>query len=142
MQEVTMGALERWGSRTLFPDLAEFFESPLSMLRTAESAIRIEDYVDDGKYVIRAELPGVDPERDVEITVSGGVLRLHAERHEEQKEANRSEFRYGSLSRSLTLPEGVEAEDIRATYDKGILTVTVPMPEETKKGAKRIPVEA
>ncbi|SDK40749.1 Molecular chaperone IbpA, HSP20 family [Nonomuraea maritima] len=137
-----MGALERWGSRTLFPDLAEFFESPLSMLRTAESAIRIEDYVDDGKYVIRAELPGVDPERDVEITVSGGVLRLHAERHEEQKEANRSEFRYGSLSRSLTLPEGVEAEDIRATYDKGILTVTVPMPEETKKGAKRIPVEA
>lgn len=137
-----MGALERWGSRTLFPDLAEFFESPLSMLRTAESAIRIEDYVDDGKYVIRAELPGVDPERDVEITVSGGVLRLHAERHEEQKEANRSEFRYGSLSRSLSLPEGVEAEDIKANYDKGILTVTVPIPEKTEKEAKRIPVEA
>lgn len=137
-----MGALERWGSRTLFPDLTDFFESPLSMLRTAENAIRIEDYVDDGNYVIRAELPGVDPERDVEITVAGGLLRLHAERHEEHEEAHRSEFRYGSLSRSLTLPEGVDAEDIKATYDKGILTVTVPMPEETKQEAKRVPVEA
>ncbi|MEV1168460.1 Hsp20/alpha crystallin family protein [Nonomuraea sp. NPDC049784] len=136
-----MGALERWGSRTLFPDLFELLESPWGMLRTAEGTIRIEDYIDNGKYVIRAELPGMDPEKDVEITVSGGVLCLHAERHEERKEAHHSEFRYGSLSRSLTLPEGVTADDIKATYDKGILTITVPMPESAKKEAKRIAIE-
>ncbi|MEQ4725910.1 MULTISPECIES: Hsp20/alpha crystallin family protein [unclassified Nonomuraea] len=136
-----MGALERWGSRTLLPDLFELLESPWGMLRTPEGAIRIEDYIDNSNYVIRAELPGMDPDKDVEIIVSGGMLRLHAERREERKEAHRSEFRYGSLSRSLALPEGVEADDVKATYDKGILTITVPMPEAGKKEAKRIAIE-
>ncbi|MCF6474873.1 Hsp20/alpha crystallin family protein [Nonomuraea sp. MG754425] len=136
-----MGALERRRPHTVFPELLELLESPWGAFRTGEGAIRVEDYIDDGNYVIRAELPGMDPDKDVEITVSGGMLRLHAERREEHKEAHRSEFHYGSLSRLLTLPEGVAADDVKAAYDKGILTITVPMPKAAEKKARRITIE-
>ncbi|MDF5756293.1 Hsp20/alpha crystallin family protein [Spongiactinospora sp. TRM90649] len=135
-----MGTLERQGTtHALFPELFEWLQAPWGVARTGEAAIRVEDYVDDGDYVVRAELPGLDPDKDVEITVSGGVLQLHAERREERKQEHHSEFRYGSLSRSLTLPRGVKADDVKATYDKGILTVTVPMPREQE--TQRISIE-
>ena len=57
------------------------------------------------------------------------MLTIHAERREEHKEPRRSEFRYGSLTRSVTLPERADTEHITARYDKGILQVTVPVPK-------------
>jgi HSP20 family molecular chaperone IbpA len=103
--------------------------------------LRIEQQMVDDSMVIRAEIPGIDPDKDVEITVTGNVLRIHAERHVEHKEAHRSEFRYGSYSRSLTLPDEVKPEDIKASYDNGILTITVALPK-TKREVHRIPVRA
>ncbi|HEX6472332.1 MAG TPA: Hsp20/alpha crystallin family protein [Streptosporangiaceae bacterium] len=136
-----MSALER-RDRGLLPELLDWLESPFSVLRPSTGqAIRVEDYVTDDAYVIRAELPGIDPDKDVEITVTGNILRIHAERHEEQKEGRRSEFRYGSFTRSLTLPEGVEAADVKADYSKGILEIIVPVPE-TKREVHRIQVNA
>ncbi len=113
------------------PDLADWFEGfPFGMpFGTEARFIRIEETEEDGSYVVRAELPGIDPDRDVEITVDRGVLTIRAERSEEKKEKQRSEFRYGSFSRSITLPEGVRDEDISAVYDKGILTVRAPLGE-------------
>jgi HSP20 family protein len=96
-------------------------------------AMRMEEFVDGDTYVVRAELPGVDPEKDVEITVDDGLLTISAERHEERTEGEegmagyRSEFRYGSYRRSLTLPVGVTADDVAATYADGILEVRVPI---------------
>ncbi|SFP32610.1 MULTISPECIES: Hsp20/alpha crystallin family protein [Actinomadura] len=87
--------------------------------------------------MIRAELPGIDPDRDVEITVAGGVLRIHAVRHEEKKDVHRSEFHHGSF----TLPADTKVDDIKASYDKGILTVRVPMPKAARAEAKRIAIE-
>ncbi|XRQ09839.1 Hsp20/alpha crystallin family protein [Actinomadura welshii] len=137
-----MSALQRRETRGIFPELFDWIESPFTMLRAgAAQTMRVEDYVDDGDHVIRAELPGIDPDKDVEITVTQGVLRIHAERHEEKKEAQRSEFHYGSFTRSFTLPADTETNDIRASYDKGILTVRVPVPKATKAEAKRITVE-
>ena len=70
--------------------------------------IRIEDFVEDGIYVLRAEMPGIDPDKDVEIHVSDHTLRLRAERRQEttvdKKGHYRSEFRYGSFTRSVPLP--------------------------------------
>lgn len=103
-------------------------------------AIRVEDCIDDGTYIVRAELPDIDPDKDIEVTITGDVLRIHAERQSEQKEGRRTEFRYGSFTRSIALPRGTSAKDVKATYDKGILTITIPTPE-AKQEAHRIAVE-
>lgn len=126
---------------SLWPDFWDLLESPLSALRPLTGqTIRVEDGIRDDRYVIRAELPGIDPEKDVDITVESGILTIRAERREERKEARRSEFRYGSLLRSLTLPTGVDEHDVKATYDKGILEVSFAMPR-AKKEARRVPIE-
>lgn len=113
------------------PDLADWFEGfPFAGPLSSEGRfIRIEESEEEGAYLVRAELPGIDVDRDVEITLDRGVLTISAQRAEEKKEKQRSEFRYGSFSRSITLPEGAREEDISATYDKGILTVKVPLAE-------------
>jgi HSP20 family protein len=90
---------------------------------------------------LRAELPGLDPGEDIDITVDAGVLSIRAERREEHKEERRSEFRYGSLSRSVTLPVGADLEHITASYDQGILEVSVPVGAEVKPKGRRIAIE-
>jgi len=138
-----MTHLEHREPRTLFPELLDWLESPITAARPGLApAIRVEDFVEDGEYVVRAELPGLDPAKDIEVTVSGDVLNIKAERHEERKETHRSEFRYGALSRSLTLPSEVDPDKINATYEKGILTVRVPLPESVTRETKKIAVQA
>jgi HSP20 family protein len=77
--------------------------------REAEDLIRVEEYREDGTLVIHADLPGIDPDKDVQLTVSDGILHIEAERREEEKREEkgyvRQELRYGSLSRSLPLPK-------------------------------------
>lgn len=124
------------------PDVAEWFEGFPFGLPFAQEAhvIRIEESQDSSTYTLRAELPGVDPDKEVEITLDRtGILTIHAERTEEEKDKEHSEFRYGSFTRSITLPEGIKEEDISASYDKGILTVTAPLGERTTT-ARRIEV--
>ncbi len=104
-------------------------------------AIRLEDEMEDGHYVVRAELPGIDPAKDVDITVRDGRLTIKAERSEKKESKGRSEFSYGSFVRSATLPAGANEEDIKATYDKGILTVSVAV-AEPKTAEKRIEIQS
>lgn len=86
-------------------------------------------------YVLRVDLPGLS-EADVSIEVEDGVLTIAGERratHEDrQAGAFRLERAFGSFSRSLTLPDGVDAEAIRAGFDKGVLEVRVPKPEQRR----------
>ncbi len=124
----------------LFGDLGEWLENEFPFVRSGMFGFRIEDYLSDGEYVVRAELPGLEPERDVSVTVDHGVLQIHAERREETKERHRSEFRYGSMHRTVRLPDGADETKIKATYDKGILQVSVPVHEVTQ-GARRVPIE-
>jgi HSP20 family protein len=106
--------------------------------------LRVEEFVDEGALVVRAELPGIDPDKDVEITVSDGVLTIRAERQErtetKEKESYRSEFRYGSFSRTVALPAGASEADVTATYNDGVLEVRVPLGEVPAPEAKKIPV--
>ena len=89
----------------------------------------------DEHFVLRADLPGVS-EGDVKIELDDNVLTISGERkaaHEERKEGfYRVERAYGSFSRTLTLPEGVDAEGISANFDRGVLEVRVPKPEQRK----------
>lgn len=112
------------------PELTRFFGG----MRPFEDRIRVEEEVVGDQLVIRAELPGVDPDKDVEIAVEDDMLTLRAERRKEEKTQTdggfRSEFRYGSFSRTLALPKGSSAKDVTATYRDGILEVKVPVPKD------------
>ncbi|HEU0042734.1 MAG TPA: Hsp20/alpha crystallin family protein, partial [Jiangellaceae bacterium] len=77
--------------------------------------------------VLRAELPGIDPARDVEIEIGDGRLTISGERREEHKEKTRREFHYGSFSRTVSLPAGAHEEDVTASYTDGVLEVRVPI---------------
>jgi HSP20 family protein len=99
----------------------------------------------DDHYVLRADLPGVS-EGDVKIEVDDNVLTVSGERkssHEETKQGYyRVERSYGHFSRTLTLPEGVDADSINATFDRGVLEVKVPKPEQRKPRKVEISVGA
>ena len=106
---------------------------------------RVEEYRDGNTVVIRVELPGIDPEEDVELTVVDEQLHLRAQRREQaehrDRSSYRSEFRYGSFSRTLLLPAGCRDEDISAAYRDGVLEVRVPVAEHVERPAtKKIPV--
>jgi HSP20 family protein len=110
-----------------------------------EEIIRVDEYRDDDVQVIRAELPGIDPDKDVELTVAGGMLRINAERRtEEQTEEKgviRREMRYGSFTRSLPLAEGATDADIDASYKNGVLEIRVPVAQPVARPEpKMIPV--
>lgn len=135
-----MGVPVRRESRSMVPDLFDLLEAPFAALRPmAGPQMRFEDYVKDGRYILRAELPGIDP-KDVEITVANGILTIHAERRQEEREGQRTEFRYGSFTRSCALPPDADENDVRATYDKGILEISVRLAEKEER-TKRIPIE-
>lgn len=105
--------------------------------------MRVEEFVEGDALVVRAELPGLDPDKDVELTVSQGALHVRAERQEKSeqktKEGYRSEFHYGSYSRSIPLPAGTKDEDVKASYRDGILEVRVPL-GETKTPSTKVPI--
>ncbi len=110
-----------------------------------EGLIRVDEYREGDTDVIRAELPGIDPEKDVELTVGDGMLRISAERRVEEKTEDlgyvRHELRYGSMSRTLPLPEGVSESDVSATYKDGILEVRVKVPERAATAPKKIAIK-
>ena len=91
---------------------------------------------DNGNLVIRADVPGIKAE-EVKIEVEDDILTVSGE-HEEKKETKdkhflRRERRYGSFSRSMALPAGVDAKKIKAKTHDGVVEVTVPMPKEPEK---------
>lgn len=108
-----------------------------------EDLLRVEEFVDGDTAVVRAELPGVDPDKDIEITVTDHRLRIRGERRQETKtesaDGYRSEFRYGSFVRTVALPVGATDKDVKATYADGVLEVRVPIDKATAD-AKKIPV--
>jgi HSP20 family protein len=112
----TYGGLSRWpGGQQRAQQLTEW-------------APAVDVLQRDGDLVVRAELPGVRPE-DVDITLENRVLTIRGERREEQDEQRGGyyvrERRHGSFQRSMTLPEGVDEDRVRARYDNGVLEVTI-----------------
>src|SRR5258708_7223117 len=113
-----MAKLARRQAPAIFPDLLDWLESPLTALMpfAAGQTFRVEEYIEDNRHVIRAELPGLDPDQDIEVTVDDRTLMIHAERREEEKKKkkkpHRSEFRYGSPTRPVRLPPKAEPTDL------------------------------
>jgi HSP20 family protein len=87
----------------------------------------IEDFLEDDRYVLRADLPGVDPETDVRVTITGDLLTISGRRRAAKHDRTYREVVYGSFGRTLRLPAGCRVDEARARYDAGVLQVTVPI---------------
>jgi len=112
-----------------FPVGREFFADwPQLSARPA-----IDTRVEEWKFIVHADLPGIDP-KDVDIKVVGDVLTIKGSREEksETKKTDylRREIRYGFFERSIPLPDGIKAEDLKAIYRDGVLELSAPMPKE------------
>jgi HSP20 family protein len=99
---------------------------------------RIETYRKDNEYVVRLDLPGVDP-KDVQIHAEGNVLSISGERKTEEKGQDYQETSYGKFERAVTLPQGVETDKISARCEHGVLEIRVPVP--TQLAGRKIPIE-
>jgi HSP20 family protein len=132
-------------TRSLFPEFSDLFAGfpALTGLRPVfdTRVMRLEDEIKDGRYVVRAEMPGVDPAKDIEVTVRDGQLTIKAERSEKKDFDGRSEFSYGSFVRTVSLPAGADEDNIEASYDKGILTVSVAI-TAAKPAERRVQVQS
>ena len=137
-------ALTRWEPFTELAEMRSRFDRAFDDMvggheRTWTPTIDVER--DSGNLVVRANVPGFKPE-DVRIEIEDDVLTLHGE-HEEQKDEEgkhfvRRERHYGSFSRSMSLPTGVDAKNVNAVTHDGVLEVTIPLPKETAKKAVTI----
>lgn len=99
---------------------------------------RMDFAEEENEYVIRAELPGFEPE-DFDVSVNGNMLTIKAEHRDEGGKKNGGYRRYGSFYESLTLPDGVMCEEIDARYHSGILEIQLPKSEDFQ--SKRIEVK-
>ncbi len=130
--------------RSWLAELSDAFPSwsDLRSSLTGAHLIRLEEEIQDGHYLVRAELPGIDPAKDVDITVCDNQLTIKAERSEKKESNGRSEFSYGSFLRAIQLPSGADSDNVKATYDKGILTVDVALPKGSAPEVKRVAVKS
>ena len=133
-----MSNLLRWSASDIADPVRRFLGGETG------SWLRVEEYRDGGSMVVKAEVPGINPEKDVDITLSGDELQIQV-RHEEKSEHKdkrgyRSEFRYGTFSRTVKLPTAVTEQDVNASYTDGVLEVRIPMPEQSEKQSRKIPI--
>jgi HSP20 family protein len=106
--------------------------------------IKVEEFVDGEQLVVKAEIPGVDPDRDIDVSIDNGVLTIAAERRESSREkldkGFHSEFRYGSFVRQVRLPAGTSPEVVSATYKDGVLEIRMPKPS-AEAASRRIQIQ-
>jgi HSP20 family protein len=146
-----MNALTQWDPfreiQTFRDVMDRFMEEPWSntprqwMQRTEGFSLALDVVEDDAHYIVKASMPGVDPEQ-VEITLTDNVLTIRGETKSEQdvdeKTYHVRERRFGSFMRSVTLPMPVDADKVEATHENGVLTLRLPKTEAVKP--KRIAV--
>jgi HSP20 family protein len=123
-------SLSPWESLTRFPAAFE----PRIDIRETDTAVKV-----------LAELPGLN-EKDIELTVTQGMLSIRGEKKEERDRGDRRrhwhEVTYGAFHRWVRLPSSVDTAKAEAVYKKGVLTVTLPKPAEAQKRRRLIPVRA
>lgn len=132
-------ASPRLSALTPWSDVGDFFRPTTAALW----APPLEVFERGNTMVVRAELPGVSKE-DVNVEVEDGALTISGERRHEQEESREgyyhSERRYGAFSRSIPLPEGVDANQVEAKFRDGVLEITVPKPEGESARRRRVEI--
>jgi HSP20 family protein len=128
-------------SRHSIFDVEPFWQRQLA---TWSAAPAVDFAEKDSAFEVTAELPGMD-EKNIEVKLVNGNLIIKGEKKEEKEEKKKdyhvSERHFGSFERSFTLPEGVDTDKIGASFNKGVLTVTLPKKPEAIKPEKKIEVK-
>jgi len=97
----------------------------------------------DKEYHVTAELPGMD-EKDIELTLNRDALVIRGEKKQETEDKGKGYYRmersYGTFHRSIPLPQEIDAEQVNASFNKGVLTITLPKLPEIQSGAKKIQI--
>lgn len=101
---------------------------PVARLRQAGKPIRTENFVENGKYVVRADLPGVDPARDIDVSVDRGHLEIKAIRREDLRQRQKTDISYGLFRRVLRLPDDADGASLSTQYENGVLRVAFNLP--------------
>jgi HSP20 family molecular chaperone IbpA len=127
--------LSRWRENLFAP-----FEAGSALFPFVSPDIRIEQAFEDGHFVVRAEIPGVDPQKDVDVSVDHGSLSIRAERSEENRDKTHSEFHYGQLVRTVLLPTAVREQTAIAKYAHGVLEISFAV-GDTRESGRNIPIE-
>jgi HSP20 family protein len=126
-----------------FDDLFDRFLGGRLTQQSSGNGPALESYVDGGKFVVRADLPGIDP-KDVEITATGDQLTIRGKRQQQREERGRDfihrEVAYGNFERVVKLPGGVKPDQIKASYNNGVLELTVPLPEQSR--TRKVPIQS
>lgn len=128
---------DRFPAMQLRDEFDALWERFLDESRHLNTRVDLDD--NEKEFVLRAELPGYDPD-DLDVKVSGNVLTVRAEHKEEKKEENGSYRRHNTFYESFTLPQGVLTDQTDAQYRSGVLEIHLPKSEECQ--AKRIAVKA
>jgi HSP20 family protein len=142
-------AIVRWAPFTAFTSLEREMQDMLDRFGTESKEFpwkpSMDVYRENGTLVLRAELPGIDPETDLTIDVEDNVLHIRGEKTFERELDETTRFikerRFGSFRRDLMLPEGVDPGAVTASYEKGILTVEVPLPAEVTAGGEKVAID-
>jgi HSP20 family protein len=129
-----------FGSSWLGPSFGrDFFPRSLGEFRQSLWSPQIETFEREGQLVIRADLPGLKKD-DVNVEMTDDAITISGERRDENEERRegyyRSERSYGSFFRSIPLPEGVNAEDANATFNNGVLEITMQAPQLQSRGRR------
>jgi HSP20 family protein len=121
-----------------------FTEFPVLKRHEGEWAPSVDISENKESFIVQAELPGVE-QKDVNVTISGNMLTVKGEKKKEEEKKDEHhhsvERYYGSFQRSFQLPANVQTDKIEATFDKGVLKVTLPKTEEAKKKEIEIKVK-
>ncbi|HEX3197300.1 MAG TPA: Hsp20/alpha crystallin family protein [Propionibacteriaceae bacterium] len=137
----TQGSMTRWPR-----DLTDLWAGwqPFGAMNWPFRDIKVEEFIDGEELVVKAEVPGVDPDRDIDVSIDNGVLTIAAERRESSREkldkGFHSEFRYGSFVRQVRLPAGTSPEVVSATYKDGVLEIRMPKPS-AEAASRRIQIQ-
>jgi HSP20 family protein len=132
--------LPTWSPFDRLSSLRDLLDSAFQLASSAPESTSgwvpaLDVFEDEDKIAVQVELAGMKKE-DFDISLQDGVLTVSGERKSESEqregESFRSERSFGSFSRSITLPSPVKTEEIKATYEEGVLTVTLPKAEEAK----------
>ena len=140
--------------RQMTSELDRMFDEPWTMFRWPSVELaspdgpiwapKVDVVTKDNTLITRVDLPGMKKE-DVLVEVEDGVLTLSGERKKEVKEEKdnvyREEREYGSFCRSVPLPKGVKADDVKATFNNGVLEVSVPLPPAAAPNGRKIPIQ-
>jgi HSP20 family protein len=126
-----------------FDDLFDRFLAGRLPRQSSGSGPALESYVANNKLIVRADLPGVDS-KDVEIRVTGDQLIIRGKREQQSEEKGRDfihrEIAYGSFERVVKLPGGVNPDEVKASYQNGVLELTAPLPEQSR--TRKVPIQS